>query len=43
MSAKDDKFDTRAISQGRMSDAHFGAVNTPVYRRHLIGSFKPFP
>ena len=36
MSGKDDKFDTRAISQGRMSDAHFGAVNTPVYRASTV-------
>ena len=36
MSSKDDKFETRAISQGRMSDAHFGAVNTPVYRASTI-------
>ena len=36
MSGKDDKFETRAISAGRMSDAHFGAVNTPVYRASTI-------
>ena len=36
MSSKDDKFDTRAISAGRMSDAHFGAVNTPIYRASTI-------
>ncbi|HKQ46118.1 MAG TPA: cystathionine beta-lyase [Rhizomicrobium sp.] len=27
-----DKPETKATSLGRMSDAHFGAVNTPVYR-----------
>src|SRR5215470_9556158 len=26
------KFETRAVSEGRMSAEHFGAVNTPVYR-----------
>lgn len=36
MNAKDDKIETRAISAGRMSDAHFGAVNTPVYRASTI-------
>jgi cystathionine beta-lyase len=36
MTDKNDKFDTRAISGGRMSDAHFGAVNTPVYRASTI-------
>jgi cystathionine beta-lyase len=30
--AKDDKPDTIAVSAGRMSSNHFGAVNTPVYR-----------
>ena len=30
--AKDDKPDTIAVSAGRMSSTHFGAVNTPVYR-----------
>ena len=30
------KIETRAISAGRMSDAHFGAVNTPVYRASTI-------
>jgi len=33
---KDDKFETRAVSKGRMSGAHFGAVNTPVYRASTI-------
>ncbi len=36
VSGKDDKIETRAISAGRMSDAHFGAVNTPVYRASTI-------
>ena len=31
-----EKFETRAVSKGRMSDAHFGAVNTPVYRASTI-------
>src|SRR4051812_8560169 len=31
-----DKPETRAISEGRMSRAHFGAVNTPVYRASTI-------
>jgi cysteine-S-conjugate beta-lyase len=31
-----DKPETRLISEGRMSDAHFGAVNTPVYRASTI-------
>src|SRR5258708_6913397 len=31
-----DKPDTLAVSQGRMSDAHFGAVNTPIYRASTI-------
>jgi cysteine-S-conjugate beta-lyase len=34
--AEDDKPETRLISEGRMSDAHFGAVNTPVYRASTI-------
>ncbi len=36
MSAKDDKPETRAVSAGRMSAAHFGVVNTPVYRASTI-------
>ena len=36
MSAKDDKPETRAVSEGRMSAEHFGAVNTPVYRASTI-------
>src|SRR5258707_5581217 len=36
MTEKKDKPETRAISAGRMSDAHFGAVNTPVYRASTI-------
>jgi cystathionine beta-lyase len=36
VSAKDDKPETRAVSAGRMSEAHFGAVNTPVYRASTI-------
>lgn len=36
MKDKSDKLETRAISAGRMSDAHFGAVNTPVYRASTI-------
>ena len=31
-----DKPETRAISEGRMSESHFGAVNTPVYRASTI-------
>jgi cystathionine beta-lyase len=31
-----DKPDTEAISAGRMSEEHFGAVNTPVYRASTI-------
>jgi cystathionine beta-lyase len=31
-----DKPDTLAVSQGRMSEEHFGAVNTPVYRASTI-------
>src|SRR6478609_10276364 len=33
---KNDKFETRAVSGGRMSEEHFGAVNTPVYRASTI-------
>lgn len=36
MSADEDKIETRLISEGRMSDAHFGVVNTPVYRASTI-------
>ena len=36
MSAEDDKPETRIVSQGRMSDTHFGVVNTPVYRASTI-------
>jgi hypothetical protein len=36
VSAKEEKPETRAISEGRMSEAHFGAVNTPVYRASTI-------
>jgi cystathionine beta-lyase len=36
VSAKDDKPETRAVRQGRMSAEHFGAVNTPVYRASTI-------
>jgi len=28
--------ETRIVSEGRMSDSHFGAVNTPVYRASTI-------
>ncbi len=31
-----DKPETKAVSLGRMSDSHFGAVNTPVYRASTI-------
>ena len=31
-----DKPETRIVSEGRMSDSHFGAVNTPVYRASTI-------
>ena len=31
-----DKPETRAISEGRMSAEHFGAINTPVYRASTI-------
>jgi cysteine-S-conjugate beta-lyase len=30
------KIETRAVSEGRMSAEHFGAVNTPVYRASTI-------
>jgi cystathionine beta-lyase len=33
---KDDKPSTRAVELGRMSEAHFGVVNTPVYRASTI-------
>jgi cystathionine beta-lyase len=36
MTDKSDKPETRAVSAGRMSKAHFGAVNTPVYRASTI-------
>jgi cysteine-S-conjugate beta-lyase len=36
MADKDDKPETRLTSTGRMSAAHFGAVNTPVYRASTI-------
>jgi len=36
VSAEDDKPETRIVSQGRMSDTHFGVVNTPVYRASTI-------
>jgi cystathionine beta-lyase len=36
LSAQDDKPETRLIREGRMSAAHFGAVNTPVYRASTI-------
>ena len=32
----DDKPDTIAVSAGRMSEAHFGSVSTPVYRTSTI-------
>jgi len=31
-----DKPETKIIAEGRMSDSHFGAVNTPVYRASTI-------
>ena len=31
-----DKPDTKVVSAGRMSEEHFGAVNTPVYRASTI-------
>ena len=36
MSDKDDKPDTIAVSAGRMIEAHFGMVNTPVYRASTV-------
>ncbi len=36
MSTKHDKPDTVIVSAGRMSNSHFGAVNTPVYRASTI-------
>jgi cystathionine beta-lyase len=36
MTDKSDKPETRAVSSGRMSAEHFGAVNTPVYRASTI-------
>ena len=36
MPASDDKPQTRVTSLGRMSDEHFGVVNTPVYRASTI-------
>lgn len=36
MSSDSDKPDTIAVSAGRMSDEHFGSVNTPVYRTSTI-------
>src|ERR1700744_2843037 len=33
---KNDKPDTTIVTAGRMSDTHFGAVNTPVYRASTI-------
>jgi cystathionine beta-lyase len=35
-SAARPKIETRAVSEGRMSAEHFGAVNTPVYRASTI-------
>jgi cystathionine beta-lyase len=34
--SNDDKFETKATSLGRMSESHFGVVNTPVYRASTI-------
>ena len=34
--AKSDKPDTKAVELGRMSEEHFGVVNTPVYRASTI-------
>jgi cystathionine beta-lyase len=34
--SKNDKPDTKAVSAGRMSEAHFGMVNTPVYRASTV-------
>ena len=36
MTDKSDKPDTQAVAAGRMSEEHFGAVNTPVYRASTI-------
>jgi cysteine-S-conjugate beta-lyase len=36
MSNKSDKPETIAVSAGRMSEEHFGTVNTPVYRTSTI-------
>jgi cysteine-S-conjugate beta-lyase len=36
MTDNNDKPETRAVSEGRMSAEHFGAVNTPVYRASTI-------
>ena len=36
MAGEKDKPDTIAVSAGRMSKAHFGVVNTPVYRASTI-------
>ncbi len=36
MTGQKDKPDTIAVAAGRMSEAHFGAVNTPVYRASTI-------
>jgi cystathionine beta-lyase len=36
LKSKSDKPETEAVSLGRMSRAHFGAVNTPVYRASTI-------
>jgi len=36
MTMSKDKPETRIVSEGRMSDTHFGAVNTPVYRASTI-------
>jgi cystathionine beta-lyase len=36
MTMRKDKPETSIVSEGRMSDSHFGAVNTPVYRASTI-------
>ncbi len=36
MAGKPKNPDTIAVSAGRMSEAHFGVVNTPVYRASTI-------
>jgi cystathionine beta-lyase len=36
MTKPDDKPDTVAVSAGRMSEEHFGVVNTPVYRASTV-------